>query len=1018
MSASIAPDGWILRWRRSVLAVLCLYAMTVAASSWRLPQYNHRAWSMPEGAPADVWALAQTPDGYLWLGTGTGLYRFDGVQFEHYEPPRDRPFASNNITALDVAPDGALWIGFLLGGVSVLRDGQLQHHVVESGAPGDMVLAFAHAADGAVWAASRDGLRRFDGHRWETIGQAWGYPDERADSLTLDAHGTMWVASDSRLRFLPAGARRFVDSGIETGPNTALAEAPNGALWLSDGRHGTRVVARPDGASQPPKAQPVDGFGHFAFMRVDPNGVLWATDRRGGGVVRISRLDRFQPGHVLRERDVDATVRKRDGLTSDRAIPVLRDREGNIWVGTNLGVHRFRFNNVQIVQDDRLTQHHTYAVAFSPPLGLLVSSGSHLYRVSDSGIERIVDTGGPRIGAIVGHAAGAWLKTEDGVYALKDGAVERLDIPGDNGRLLSAMGGDGGDGFVAMQEGRGLLHYDGAKWRPIAPGGIRPDGATAILRDVDGTDWIGYAGNRLAHRANGRQRLYTLRDGLNIGAVTALARVRDGLLVAGEAGLVLLKGDRLHALPATPADRFNGVTGIVVTRGGDIWLNGIKGLIQLPAGALSNALQPRTALRHRLLDASDGLLGIAQQATPASTAVADATGRLWFATNQGLATLDPMRLHRNAVRPTVDIRDLHAGGTAYRMREGLQLPAGTRDLRINYTAPSLTFPFRTQVRYRLEGVDEDWQEAGNRRQAFYTNLGPGSYRFQVMAANESDVWSEPETALAFAIQPRFTQTGWFIALCVIAASGVLFVLYLLRMRHIAEQTRLRVEERHLERERIARELHDTLLQSVHGLVLRFQGIANRIPQDDPIRTVLEQVMDRADDVIVEGRDRVRDLRAAAPQSTQELPDAFARLGNELAQQHPANFGVVVEGKLHPMDAMVRDEVFWIGREALVNAFRHAGARRIDVEITSDAGRVVFRFRDDGQGIDDEVQLRGHRSGHWGLSGMRERARGIGAQLNVWSRPGNGTEVELALPYPNRQRRRMKFWIRRKIGVPS
>lgn len=1018
MSASTAINLWILRWRRAVLALLCLYAGVVAATSWQLPQYNHRAWSMLEGAPADVWALAQTPDGYLWLGTGTGLYRFDGMQFEHFEPPRERPFASNNITALGVAPDGALWIGFLLGGVSVLRDGDLRHHSVEDGAPGGMVLAFEHDADGATWVASRDGFRRYDGHRWESVGEGWGYPDGRAESLLRDSRGVLWVASDKRVMFLPPGARRFVDAGIETGPYAALAQAPGNALWISDGRHGTRVMAMSHAVGGPPTKTASGGFGHFAFMRVDPNGVLWATDRRGGGVVRLSRLERFAPGRVLRERDVDAQIRKRDGLTSDRAIPVLCDREGNIWVGTNLGVHRFRFNSVQVVQDERLTQHDTYGVAFSPSLGLLVSSGSRLHRVTASGVENVVDTGGPKIGAIVPRADGAWLQAEDGAYLLKDGALERLRIPGDNGRSLSVMGHDGGNGFVAVQEGQGLLHYDGATWQRVGEGTVRTEGVTAILRDADGSDWIGYAGNRLAHWANGRQRLYTLRDGLNLGAVTALARVREGLLVAGEAGMVLLRGDRVHALGAAPLDRFNGVTGIVVTRGGEVWLNGVKGLIQLPAGALADALAHRTPLRHRLLNASDGLLGIAQQATPASTALADATGRLWFATNQGLATLDPMRLHRNAVKPTVEIRGMQAGGIAYASAEGLQLPAGARDLRINYTAPNLTFPSRTQFRYRLEGFDEDWQEAGNRRQAFYTNLGPGSYRFQVMAANESNVWSDPKSGLAFTIQPRFTQTWWFIALCVIAASCVLFVLYMLRMRHIAERTRLRLEERHLERERIARELHDTLLQSVHGLVLRFQGIANRIPKDDPIRGVLEQVMDRADDVIVEGRDRVRDLRASAPGSALELPDAFARLGGELAQQHPANFSVVVEGKLHRLDAMVRDEVFWIGREALVNAFRHAGARRIDVEISSDAGQVAFRFRDDGQGIADDVQLRGHRSGHWGLSGMRERARGIGAQLNVWSRPGNGTEVELLLPRPDRSGPPLRFWRRRKIEVES
>lgn len=1015
MSARVVINLWIRCWHRSALGLLCLYAGLASAASWQLPQYHHRAWSMQEGAPADVWAMAQTPDGYLWLGTGTGLYRFDGVQFELYEPPRDRPFASNNITALHAAPDGSLWIGFLLGGVSVLRDGQLRHYPVEVGTPGGMVLGFTQDRTGALWVASKDGFRRFDGHRWESIGETWGYPAQRAEYLMVDSKGTLWVATEATLMYLPAGSRRFVPTGISTGPLASLAEAPNGTLWVSDGRHGTRVLSRPDGSASM-KAPSIDnGFGHFACMRIDPNGVLWATDRRGGGVVRVSRLDRFGPGHVLDESDVDAVVRKRDGLTSDRAIPVLRDREGNVWVGTNLGLHRFRFNNVQVVQDERLTQHNTYAIAFSPVYGVLVSSESRLYRIGGSGAEPLIDTGGPKISAVVAHAGGTWVKTENAVYAMKPAGLERLPVPDDNGQLLSAMESDGGAGFVVMQDNHGLFHYDGARWQRVGADIIRSDGVTTVLRDADGSDWVGYPGNRLAHWSDGRQRLYTLADGLNVGAITALARVRDGLLIAGEAGLVLLRDGRIRPLPAAPSDGFNGVTGIVVTRGGDIWMNGVKGLIQLPADALRDVLQHGGTLRHRVWTTGDGLLGIAQQATPATTAVADASGRLWFATNQGLATLDPTRLHRNAVRPTVQVHDFQVGAAQLTPADGVRLPAGTRDLRINYTAPNLTFPSRAQFRYRLEGFDDGWQDAGNRRQAFYTNLGPGSYRFQVMAANESGVWSVPDTTLAFTIAPRFTQTWWFAALCVIAAGGLLFALYLLRLRRISEKVQMRIEERHFERERIARELHDTLLQSIHGLVLRFQGIANRIPEGDPIRTALEQAMDRADEVIVEGRDRVRDLRATTTESSRELPNAFARIGNELALLHPANFQVMVEGKLPQMDTVVRDEIFWIGREALTNAFRHADARCIDVEISSDANHVVFRFRDDGQGISPEVQRLGHRSGHWGLSGMHERARAIGAQLSLWSRPGSGTEVELLMRCPRRRRRP---WGHKKAGGDS
>lgn len=964
---------------------------------------------MQEGVPADVWALAQTRDGYLWLGTGTGLYRFDGVQFEHFPPPSDRPFASNNVTALYTASDGALWIGFLMGGTSVLRDGRLQHYVAAAGAPSDLVYGFAEDRNRALWAAARSGLHRFDGRQWRAIGKDWGYPGTRADYVLVDSRGTLWVADGSTLMYLPAGARRFAATGVAAGPLASLVEAPDGRLWLSDGTHGTRAL--PDLHSGATPASPSgDGFGHFAWMRVDGSGVLWGTDRREGGVVRISRLDRFPTGHALRPEDADAIVRKRDGLSSDRTIPVLRDREGNVWVGTNLGLHRFRLNNVQVVEDERLTQHDTYGLAISPQHGVLVSSGSRLFRMGSDRAELLTDIGGPKIAAIVAGRGLTWLQTEYALWRLDHNGAQRAPLPQDNGGLLKSVVGDGGQGVLTMQDGNGLLHYDGARWTRID--GVDAVGATALLRDADRTLWIGYGGNRIARWDGVTLRMYTADDALNVGAVTALARVTDGLLIAGETGLALLRDGRIHPLRTMRADRLNGVTGIVETAQGEIWLNSIHGILRLPKGALAAALQHSGALDYRLFDLSDGLLGVAQQAVPASTAVTDANGRLWFATNQGLATIDPLQVHSNKVLPPVHIRALIAGGERYQSTSRPKLPAGTRDLRVEYTAPSLAFPQRVQFRYRLEGFDEEWQNAGNRHQAFYTNLGPGHYRFRVIAANDSGLWNEQGATLDFVIAPRFTQTWWFAALCAIALGGLLFLLYLLRLRQISQRVRMRLEERHLERERIARELHDTLLQSFQGLVLRFQSIANRIPTDDPVRSALEQAMDRADEAIAEGRDRVRDLRATTVSSLRDLPEAFAQLGAEFGHDHPASFSVVVEGQLPAMNAMVHDEIYWIGREALCNAFRHAGASQVEVEISSSEDRLVFRFRDDGQGIAEEVLLSGERSGHWGLSGMRERAKDIGAELRVWSRPGKGTEVELVIGPPGRHRPRWYEWYRR------
>jgi len=999
VTATTSPeDRASLRSAGLALILLCLLAGACVASPLTSPQYHHTAWTMQDGAPADIWALAQGRDGYLWLGTGTGLYRFDGVQFEQFHPTQDKPFASSNITALYTASDGALWIGFLIGGVSVLRDGQLTHYPIASGAPADLVLAFAEDRNGAIWVAARGGFRRFDGQRWHTIGAQWGYPASGAHSLLTDAAGTLWVTTGRTLLYLPSGAHKFRSTREPVGLLATLAEAPDGTIWLSDGLHGTRPLHDARDPRRVLRALPMTDVAHLASMRIDDAGALWGTDRTVGGVMRVSNLHRFQNGRSLRPEDFDATIRKRDGLSSDRTIPVLRDREGNIWVGTNLGLHRFRLSNVHALQDERLSQHSTYGMTYSPKYGLLVSNDRFLYRIHEGVPELLADTGGAGIHALVASSeGGVWAKTDHSLLRLEQGRLESIALPLADTGVLNLIASDGKAGLLLMQVTSGLHHFDGKRWSRMGAGAIQPRNATALAQGSNGDVWIGYPGSVLARWDGRKQRIYSSRDGLNVGTITAITPVEAGLLVAGETGLVLLRDERIHPLLMAVPERFRGITGIVASRHGDIWLNGIRGVVRISAGELAGiATESGRPLGNKIFDLGDGMPGVAQQYTPAPTAVADGEGRLWFATNQGPAMLDPEHLRINRVVPPVHIRALIAANRRYDAESGLRLPKGTTNVRFEYTALSLSVPQRVRFRYRLKGIDTDWQEAGNRRGAYYANLRPGNYRFQVIAANNSGVWNEQGDSLDFIIEPRFTQTWWFAALCVIAAAGLLFSLYLLRLRQIAERVRMRLEERHNERERIARELHDTLLQGIQGLVLRFQAIANRIPSDDHLRSAMEKALDRADEAIVEGRDRVRDLRASMMSSAIDLPEAFARVGAELAESHPAEFSVVVEGRLPALDPCIRDEVYWIGREVLSNAFRHANASRIEVEVSCGHEFLAFRFRDNGQGMGDDIHRNGEKPGHWGLAGMRERAKAISAELNIWSREGKGTEVELVM----------------------
>jgi signal transduction histidine kinase len=358
-----------------------------------------------------------------------------------------------------------------------------------------------------------------------------------------------------------------------------------------------------------------------------------------------------------------------------------------------------------------------------------------------------------------------------------------------------------------------------------------------------------------------------------------------------------------------------------------------------------------------------------------------------------LVFVDPKRIPANTVRPPVSITSVVANAKPYTPTSQLALPDRVRNLEIDYIGISLAIPERVRYRYKLEGYDADWQDAGARRQAFYTNPGHGSFTFRVMAASPDGVWNESGAAIVFSIAPAFYETWWFRLFCALAAGAVMWMLYLLRLRLVTAQLQARLGERLLERERVARDLHYTLLQSFHGLMLHLQVVNELLPHGKA-KAELEKSLGQADRAIAEGRSALYDLRSSAI-ATSDLPESIEALGDELSAEGAATFRLVVEGPARKVQTMIRDELYRIAREALRNAFRHAQARNIEAEITYGGRAFLLRIRDDGEGIPPEILERG-RPGHYGVCGMRERARQIGGKLDIWSRVGAGTEIEFSI----------------------
>jgi len=435
------------------------------------------------------------------------------------------------------------------------------------------------------------------------------------------------------------------------------------------------------------------------------------------------------------------------------------------------------------------------------------------------------------------------------------------------------------------------------------------------------------------------------------------------------------------------------ISGMVETARGELWLHGADGLVRLDHAALAAAARGINVVPMERFDYLDGHQGLPSTIRPLNSLSESPDGTLWYATMGGVGRVDPARIVRNHLPPTPQIMALKTDRHSHALRNGVRLPEHTDNLQVDFTAAALSIPERVRFRYRLDGQDSDWREAGARRQAFYTNLGPGDYRFEVMAGNEDGVWSREPATLAFSIAPSPTQTLWFKLACLLAALGVLYVAYLARLAQLTGRLAERARERLLERQRIARTLHDTFLQSVQALILRFDLIKRALPHDEPAQRQIDAALDAAQALADEGRDQVLDLRLA-DNETVLLCDALREAGNALSGQYGFVCSFRNDGAPRRLRALVKFEALAIGREALLNAARHGGGAPVEVELVYGEAQLLLTVRDHGAGMDEQVRQHGHRPGHWGLEGMRERAQRIGATLLLDSVAGSGTTVTL------------------------
>jgi len=977
--------------------------------------------------PSGIHVLAQSADGYLWLGTPVGLYRFDGVVFERYQPQSGGPFPAQDVTSLLASPNGDLWIGFRSGGVSLLRKGNATNYTTRDGVPGGAVSGFVQDREGTIWIATGGGLARRERNRWKEVGKDWNFPGKTARGIFLDRQKTLWVSTEDTLVFLPAGARSFQPTGIRVGQVTKMAQAPSGKLWMAETSRSVRPIPLSDKRQPPDETEVQVGSQGILF---DKNGAMWITSLGDG--LRRSPAPELLKGKIKEFSTAVESFTAKDGLSDDVVLAILQDREGNIWVGTNSGLDRFHKTNLV-------------------PVVLPFKSGNGILAAGDAGDAWVQEenfmvrlhagradrAGHPipcqTIFAYRDPAGAIWWICWDAIYRDDAGNYTRVPLPPSFPKMYIeraiAATEDGSGALWLAAQREDLFYWKKGGWQRLKTASefARLSPRTAFT-DWMGRAWFGYEGGTIIILDQGKiQRVFPADDSPVGGVRTINGRGRH-IWVGGEMGLAFFDGNHFQRIVPADAEAFGSVLGVEETPDGSLWLAENRGVIQVSASEVQQALDnPSYRVNYRIFDSLDGLPGTFAGGATYSRVIQGTNGGLWFAASNGIVWVDPANISTNALPPSVLIRSVKANGRQSGSLANLALPPRTTDLQIGYTALSLSVPERVRFRYRLEGVDKDWQDADTRRAAFYTVLGPGKYHFRVIASNNDGVWNEEGAQLDFSIAPAWYQTTWFHTLWVVAFLALLWAVYQMRLHQLRGQFNIKLEERLGERTRIARELHDTLLQSFHGLMFQFQAARNLLPRrPESAMQAFDEAILATEQAIAEGRDAIRDLRPE-PTAQHDLAELLTAVGKELEDTHAANghsprFRVIVEGKPQRLSPTLQDEIYRIGREVIRNAFHHAVASRIEVEIRYDEHQLRLRIRDDGKGLDPKVLEAGGSPGHWGLQGIRERAERIGSRFEFWSEAGAGTEVELRVPaalaykkQQNGNRFRLFHWGRRDGG---
>ena len=971
------------------LLVLCGGRADALPPGSDLGQLGRRAWQTETGLPQNtVHSVVQDFEGYIWVATEEGLARFDGLNFVVFDRQNTPQLRSNDVRSLLVQEKGnVLWVA-TAAGLSRFYADEWTTFTTEQGRAGNDVVSACEARNGAVWVATSSGLSRLQDGAWTSYTTRDGLADDNVRVISedmTDETGAMWVGTAEGLsRFAGGKFTNFTtDDGLPGGVS-AIERGTDGSLWLGtdaglsryrDGRFETLTTR--DGL-------PND---RVISLHAAREGGLWVGTAAGAALLREGRFERFAESDPLA-----------DGIV----LSIFEDREGSFWLGTESGgLHQLRGRKfttystreglssdlVKAIYED--ASGDVWVGTYGAGLNLLRGGKVTTYTTKDGLASNIV------LALFSDSNGDLWVGTPDGLSRFRAGRFETFTsadgLPNDFVRSIYAD--RGGALWIGTRGGLARLK-DGEFTTYTTRDGLTSDFVGTVYEDAAGDLWVGTLGG-LSKFAGGRFTSYTSRDGLPETAVIAIHGDAERRLWVGTngGGLGLLDGGKFYSFTSRDGLPNDTVYRILEDATGRLWMSSKKGIFSITkAELLDFAARKTTTLGPTVYGTADGMPTRECSGGGHPSGWRGRDGRLWFTTIKGVAMIDPERVARNTEPPPVVVEEVRVDGELVPGGRTTELKPGSSRFDFHYAGLSFVAPEKVRYRYKLEGFDPDWVEGGDRRVAYYTNLGPGEYRFLVTAGNNDGVWNQRPASFNFKLKPHFYRTYWFYALCAVGAALLAWQLYALRLR----QVRARYGAVLAERNRIAREIHDNLAQEILGVSVQLEIVARLMDKSaEAARTHLDRARLLVRGSIAEARRYVWDLRSQSLED-RDLPAALAETTRRLAAESGVQTQFQVGGTFRPLPPQVENNLLRIAQEAVNNAVRHARAENIYVNLLFDTRSVRLSVRDDGRGFDPGEQASG-RNGHFGILGMRERAEEMGGSLSIDSDPERGSEVSVGVP---------------------